>query len=185
VGEIANRVLLEAGTASGREPTSNIDLSSCLATFLNESGLNLDVEDGGSFCLRLLHFRRTFVEKMFAIHSRVELFKRDNQALGTCARHYYDIFKLSHEEEVLAMLQSEEYAQIKNDYDEISRAHFARSYCPPPDLCFAGSDALFPPQALSVVLGAEYEKQCRALCYGRFPSWPELLNRLADIRSLL
>lgn len=82
VGEIANRVLLEAGTASGRQPTTNIDLSSYVARFLQESGWDLDVEDVGSFCMRLLHFRRTFVEKMFAIHSRVELLKRDNQAPG-------------------------------------------------------------------------------------------------------
>ena len=34
-----------------------------------------------------LHFRRTFVEKMFAIHGKVELLKRDGQALGTYARH--------------------------------------------------------------------------------------------------
>jgi len=185
VGEIANRVLLEAGTASGREPTTNIDLSSYVGRFLRESGSDLEMEDGGSFCMRLLHFRRTFVEKMFAIHSRVELLKRDNQAPGAWMRHYYDIFQLSEQEEVLAMLHSEEYARIKNDYDQISRAHFSRSYCPPPNMSFAHADALFPPRALSEVLGAEYENQCRALCYGPYPSWPELLNRLAGIRALL
>jgi hypothetical protein len=30
--------------------------------------------------MRLLHFRRTFVEKLFAIHGRVELFKREGSA---------------------------------------------------------------------------------------------------------
>ena len=185
VGEIANRVLLEAGTTSGRAPTTNIDLSSYVARFLQESGSDLDVEDVGSFCMRLLHFRRTFVEKMFAIHSRVELLKRDNQAPGPWMRHYYDIFQLSHQEEVLAMLQSEEYAQIKNDYGQISRAHFSRTYTPPLNMSFANSDALFPPEALSAVLSEEYAKQCRALCYGPFPRWPELLSRLAEIRALL
>ncbi len=29
---------------------------------------------------------------MFAIHSKVELFKRDKKALGSYARHYYDLF---------------------------------------------------------------------------------------------
>ncbi len=38
--------------------------------------------------MRLLHFRRTFVEKTFAIHARVELLKREGQPLGTYARHY-------------------------------------------------------------------------------------------------
>ena len=45
--------------------------------------------------MRLLHFRRTFVEKMFAIHSKVEILKRDGRALGTYARHYYDLFQLA------------------------------------------------------------------------------------------
>lgn len=42
--------------------------------------------------MRLLHFRRTFVEKMFAVHGKVELLKRDGQPLGSYARHYYDMF---------------------------------------------------------------------------------------------
>ena len=50
--------------------------------------------------MRLLHFRRTFVEKMFAIHSKVELLKRDGQPLGTYARHYYDLFQLAEQPEV-------------------------------------------------------------------------------------
>jgi hypothetical protein len=33
--------------------------------------------------MRLLHFQRTFVEKMFAIHSKVEMLKRDGRPLGT------------------------------------------------------------------------------------------------------
>ena len=70
-----------------------------------------------------LHFRRTFVEKMFAIHSKVELLKRDKKALGPYARHYYDLFQLSGHPEVEAMLRSPEYAAIKADYDQISRAH--------------------------------------------------------------
>ena len=69
-GEVANRVLLEAGTASGREPTAVVELSSYIGQFLKSKGLSLGAEDEGSFSLRLLHFRRTFVEKMFAIHAK-------------------------------------------------------------------------------------------------------------------
>jgi hypothetical protein len=42
------------------------------------------------------------------------------------------------------MLESDEYEAIKVDYDEKSRAFFPRGYRPPPDLCFANSNALFP-----------------------------------------
>jgi hypothetical protein len=135
--------------------------------------------------LRLLHFRRTFVEKMFAIHSKVELLRRDGQPLGAYARHYYDLFQLAAETEVVAMLNSAEYADIKADYDRISRAHFARSYFHPEGMRFARSDALFPDTDLAAQIGAEYEAQCRTLCYGPYPSWAQVQARLIELRGSL
>jgi len=101
-GEVANRVLLEAGTASGREPTTTVELRSYLGEFLEAQGISLGAEDEKAFPLRLLHFRRTFVEKMFAIHSKVEIFRRDGRTLGTYARHYYDLFQLAAQPEVMS-----------------------------------------------------------------------------------
>jgi hypothetical protein len=184
-GEVANRVLLEAGAASGREPTTVVELRSYLGQFLAETGVSLGADDEAPFPMRLLHFRRTFVEKMFAIHSKVELLKRDRQPLGTYARHYYDLFQLAAHAEVLAMLQSAEYAAIKTDYDRISRTHFPKSYFFPDEMSFARSDALFPPLELAAVIAAEYEAQCRVLCYGPYPSWAEVQARLFELRSML
>ena len=135
--------------------------------------------------MRLLHFRRTFVEKMFAIHGKVELLKRDGQPLGAYARHYYDLFQLARQTEVIAMLKSPEYPAIKADYDQISREHFPRRYFPPDHMRFAGSDALFPPAVLAAQIGAEYEAQCRLLCYGPYPSWDEVQARFIALRGLL
>lgn len=184
-GEVANRVLLEAGTASGREPTSIVELRSYLGQFLAETRTSLGAEDEGPFPLRLLHFRRTFVEKMFAIHGKVEMLKRDRQPLGTYARHYYDLFQLTGQEEVIAMLKSAEYAAIKQDYDEISRVYFAKSYFYPEGMTFAKSDALFPPDDLAKAISAEYEAQCKMLCYGPYPSWAEIQARFLELRELL
>ena len=184
-GEIANRVLLETGTASGRGPTSVVELSSYLAQFLKSNGLSLGADDEGSFPMGLLHFRRTFVEKLFAIHGKVELLKRDGRALGSYARHYYDLFQLAARPEVIAMLDSAEYAAIKDDYDRISRAHFSRSYSCPDNMRFAGSDALFPSADLAVSIGAGYEAQCRLLCYGPYPAWAQIQARFRELRDLL
>jgi len=52
-------------------------------------------------------------------------------------------------------------------------------------MIFSGSDALFPPPDLAVVIGAEYETQCRMLCYGPYPSWAEIQARLLELRELL
>jgi hypothetical protein len=83
------------------------------------------------------------------------------------------------------MLKSAEYATIKADYDEISRTHFAESYFYPKGMSFANSDALFPPAELAQVVGAEYEAQCKMLCYGPYPSWAEVQSRLLEIRKLV
>lgn len=184
-GEVANRVLVEAGTASGRQPTAIVELRSYLSQFLQETGHSLEADDEGSFPLLLLHFRRTFIEKMFAIHSKVELLKRGGQKLGSYARHYYDLFQLAAQPEVIAMLKSAEYAAIKEDYDQISRAHFPKSYFHPGEMRFANSDALFPPADLAAAISAEYQAQCRMLCYGPYPSWAEIQARLLDLRELL
>ncbi len=184
-GEVANRVLVEAGTASGREPTTVVELQSYLGRFLEEKGLSLGAEDEARFPLRLLHFRRTFVEKMFAIHSKVELLKRNRQPIGSYARHYYDLFQLAAQAEVMAMLRSDEYANIKADYDKISRTHFPKSYFYPDEMRFSRSDALFPPGELAAFIGAECEAQCWMLCYGPYPSWAEVVARLVELRELL
>jgi hypothetical protein len=184
-GEIRNRVFVEAGTASGREPTERVRLQSYVGQFLQEAGVTFGIEDEGAFEMRLLHFRRTFVEKMFAIHGKVEAFKSHGREIGGYARHYYDLFCLAERPEVLVMLRDAEYAAIKADYDRISREHFEKSYVPPPNMSFAKSDALFPPDDLRAVLAGEFEKQCRVLCFGPFPTWAEVEARLIGLRDAL
>jgi hypothetical protein len=122
---------------------------------------------------------------MFAIHSKVELLKRDKQPLGSYAPHYYDLFQLSEHSEVGIMLRSDEYAAIKADYDQISRAHFSKSHFFPQSMSFARSDALFPPPELEAMIGQEYEAQCQLLCYGPYPSWAKVRARFLNLRGLL
>jgi len=184
-GEIRNRVLVEAGTASGREPTERVRLQSYVGQFLQETGASLGADDDGAFEMRLLHFRRTFVEKMFAINAKVEALKSQQKSIGVYARHYYDLFCLADRPEVLAMLNSKEYGEIKADYDRVSREHFPKSYVPPPGMSFAKSDALFPPAPLKAVLAAEFEKQCKILCFGPIPNWEDLQGKLDAIRKFL
>ena len=185
MGDVAAQVVVETGTASGREPTVVVELRSYLGQFFQVAGLSLGAEDEGAFAMRLLHFRRTFVEKLFAIHAKVELFKRDGRGIGTYARHYYDLFQLAARTEVFAMLRTPEYAAIKADYDHVSQTHFPKSYFPPDEMSFARSDALFPPAAVAIAIGAEYETQCRQLCYGPYPSWRQVQERFAELRHLL
>lgn len=184
-GEIRGRVLVEVGTASGKEPTECVKLQSYLGLFLNETGVTLGAEDEGAFEMRLLHFRRTFVEKLFAIHSKVEKFKQTGIGIGGYARHYYDLFCLAERQEVLKMLRSSEYEAIKADYDKISRKHFEASYTSPPGMNFAKSDAIFPQGNLEKVLAAEFDRQCRILCFGEIPTWRQVQQRFVEMQELL
>jgi hypothetical protein len=47
--EVASRVLVEAGTASGREPTTVVELSSLLSQFLRERGLSMGAKMNALF----------------------------------------------------------------------------------------------------------------------------------------
>jgi hypothetical protein len=182
---IANRILVEAGAASGREPTETIALSSLVAQFMNETNASVGADDEASFSMRLLHFRRTFVEKLFTIHGKIELYKSQGRPLGSYARHLYDLHQLAARAEVLAMLASEEYAAIKADYDAVSREHFPDSYSPPVRMSFATSDALFPTGELRDMIAREYEAQCRVLCYAPHPPWEEVEAVFLRLRERL
>lgn len=184
-GDIRNRLLFEVGTASGKEPTESVKLQSYISQFLQETGISLGAEDEGSFEMLLLHFRRTFVEKMFAIHAKVEAFKKTGIGIGGYARHYYDLFCLADRPEVLKMLRTNEYEEIKTDYDRISRMHFEIGYIAPQNMNFQKSDALFPSPELETILAAEFEKQCRILCFGAFPTWKQVQQRFNEMRELL
>jgi len=122
---------------------------------------------------------------MFAIHAKVEAYKKEGKDIGGYARHYYDLFCLAERSEVLAMLQSEEYGTIKADYDRISREHFEKSYVAPKGMSFANSDALFPSDDLRPVIATAFERQCRVLCFGPAPGWAEVEARLMELREIL
>lgn len=184
-GAIANRILLETGTASGRQPTEVREISSYVGAFLAATGKSLGATDEQPFRMPLLHFRRTFVEKLFAIHAKVELLKTEGRPLGPYARHYYDLYQLAEQPSVVAMLRSEEYEAIRTDYDRVSRKHFPRDYRPPPDMRFSSSDALFATGSLLGELQDAYESQCKLLCYGDYPSWEQVLDQFHSLRQLV
>jgi hypothetical protein len=149
-------------------------------------GVSFGAEDEAAFSMRLLHYRRTFVEKLFAIHSKVELYQQNPAGgLGTYSRHYYDLACLAERLEVRQMLESPEYEVIRRDYDRISRKHYPRDYRPPPNLRFGASIALFPAKDLADFLGQQYERQCTVLCFGAYPSWHEVLQRFQNIKYLI
>jgi len=179
-------VRLEPGVQSGTFPTEVVPIASLVARYLQEQGLGNIAEDLAGFDMTLLHFRRTFVEKLFALHGKVVRLQEEGHPLARDARHYPDLYVLAAQHEVRSMLASPEYTQIRRDYDEKSRVFFPRSYRPPAGLSFAASPALFPDDDFRERLAAEYDMQCNLLFSGgAYPSFADVLGRFEEIRALL
>lgn len=178
-------VRLEPGIQSGTFPTEIVPIASLVAQFLSEQAVVDLADDIEGFQMTLLHYRRTFVEKLFALHGKVVRLIDEGVPLGRDSRHYSDLYVLAGEHEVRAMLATGEYTTIREDYDRNSRKFFARSYRPPAELSFRDSPALFPEPALLEQLAADYDQQCRLLFSGEYPPFEHVLERFAEIRSLL
>jgi hypothetical protein len=178
-------VKVEPGVQSGDHPVEVVRLTSYAARLLSERGLGDIADDLEPFAMTLLHYRRTFVEKLFTIHGKVERLKMDGSPVGRDTRHYADLHVLARLPNVREMLRTPEYEEIRRDYDEKSRAYFLRSYRPPQNLSFSDSEALFPAGDLRRELGRDYERECRVLFYGPYPSFDEALAGFEEIRRWL
>ncbi len=179
VGPIKPRVLLEIGIQSGTDPTVERPIQSILAEVLVERGVKDLGEDCESFPMQLLHYKRTAMEKMFALHHKVQA--RGGE-IGTYARHYYDLYQLLQQYDVQVMLRNREFIQICQDYRTLTNEYFSNQVLPE-HMNLSQSSALYPSTELAKTLSDAYEAQCRALCYGTFPGFAEVLNKLDAIRG--
>jgi len=177
-------VMLEAGVQSGDYPVEERPIQSLLGEALDQAGVT-GADDQPPFTMRLLHFRRTFVEKLFTIHDRVERLVKDRgEPLGSFARHYYDLYCLLQRDEVTEMLRSAEYTDLASDYRRLSSRYFPDQVLPH-GMELRNSSALFPDAALREILRRSYDEQCARLCYRTPPPFPTVLQDLETVRELL
>jgi hypothetical protein len=88
-------VRLEPGVQSGAFPTEIVPIASLVGQFLRKQGAGAIAEDTAGFDMTLLHYRRTFVEKLFALHGKVVRLQEEWRPLGRDARHYPDLYALA------------------------------------------------------------------------------------------
>jgi len=176
---------VEPGIQSGDHPVEQVRIASYVGRLLAERGLVDMADDVASFSMVLLHYRRTFVEKLFTVHAKVDRMRTDGTPIGRDARHYADLHVLGHLPDVRAMLSSPEYDEITQDYDQISRRYFPKSYRAPRELRFSQSEALFPTRDLRREIARDYERQCEILFYGPYPRFDEVLAGFEEIRRWL
>jgi len=183
---ITPSVLVEAGIQSGDHPVETRSIRSILSAYLEREGQSGIADDTGAFKLRCMHFRRTFVEKMFAIHGKVQRFRTDGVRIGRDSRHYADLFVLSQQPDVLQMLKAQEYEDIRRDYDHLSRRFFPATYRPPDGHRFKDSAALFPDDALRRELARDYDSDVSVLFFqGQFPAFADVLRSFEKLQQFL
>ena len=181
-GAIQSSVLLEIGIQSGTYPTEERQIRSLLAEVLIEAGVKDLGEDGQAFPMQLLHYKRTVIEKMFALHDKVERGVIDeNKPIGTYARHYYDTYQLLQQQDVQEMFEQHDHIEICKSYRELTQRYFPAQRLPA-HMNLNDSRALFPNQNLARQFSAEYKAQCSALCFGQFPEFEDVLAEYEKIR---
>lgn len=179
-------VLLEAGIQSAEQPAEVRSLTSIVSQVLDEAGVPSDTADREPFAMELLHFRRTFVEKLFTLHSRVVRAEAQAKPLGRDARHFYDIAMLLRQPDTVRMLESPEYATICREYADLTRQFFpSQSKHLPEGMRLSVSPALFPDADLRRRLAVAYTQEADTLCYGEYPRFDEVLIQLEAIRHHL
>lgn len=182
---LAPTVIAEPGVAGGVWPAEIRQIESQVGRFLRDQGSVHIAEDLEAFGAHTLHYRRTFVEKLFLVHALAERLLNADKPFDRDARHYYDLYVLAGQAEVREMLKSEELSEIKSDCSEISLKHFPKQYTAPEQLSFRESSALFPPSDLKKQIRADYQQQCALLCFGSVPDFETVLDRFEEIRAWL
>lgn len=187
LAQLRPAVLVEIGTRSGDFPLATIELNSIVGAWISTKGdlaERINAADIAPFDMTLLHYRRTFVEKLFAIHA-IACGVQDGARLGRAARHYADLHALAGTSDVTDMLDADEYRTIFDDCAEISAREFPSPHAMPADRSFATSPALIPDDDLRATLKADYEAECALLFYGPYPTFDQVLERLAQLAPKL
>ena len=178
-------VMAEPGIRSGDHPVQEVLLRSYASEYQAGQGITDIADDLAPFPMVLMYFRRTYVEKLFTLHSHVTHMVETGDDLGRSARHYADVHLLAQTEAVRLMLDSPEFSALKADCDRTSRAFFGPAYSAPAGLSFARSPALFPDEALAERLRRAYERDCAVLFFGPYPTFDEVLRGFELLRGSL
>lgn len=182
---IAAEILIESGVRGGTIPTVTREIESEIGRFLRDNDHAHIADDTQPFTIKVLHFRRTFVEKLFAVHGLVHCLRHDGIRLGRNARHYIDLHALAGTPEVRKMLNTTEYQALRDDVHAVSERHFPKQHVAPSGLDFSNSEGLFPDESLVGLIRSDYEEQCETLCFGGYPSFDDVTRRLKELQPAL
>jgi hypothetical protein len=170
-GGLSKAIRLELGTRGGANPSAIRTVLSMVARHAASHSLSHLAEDLQAFDVEMLDVKRTFVEKLFTIHSAYE---QDRAANKT--RHYYDLSRLCGLPEIRDFAGTDEYREIFKSVRQYSQENFPDAHTPDKD-SFSNSPALNPdPEGLST-LKRNYERE-KHLFFAQPPTMDEILGAI-------
>ena len=150
---LSKAIRLEMGTRGGANPSARRTVLSLVAEHAASHSLSHLAEDLREFEVEMLDVKRTFVEKLFTIHSAYE---QDHAANKT--RHYYDLSRLCGLPEIREFVGTDEYREIVKSVRQYSRENFPDARTPEED-SFSNSLALSPDPEGQATLRRNYERE--------------------------
>ena len=167
-------IKLEMGFRGGDSPQTTASIQSYLGKEITKVGGINGYADVQSFSVPVLDPKRTFVEKLFAIHSA-----HANGQLEKYVRHYYDVHKLLGEKAIQEFVGTSEYDELKRHVASVSEQFFKT--VAPEDLDLKRSPAFLKTPELVAEIDRSLTAQA-GLYFSAIPSADEILSRLSQVR---
>jgi hypothetical protein len=128
VSGLGRNILFEAGFRGAADVAVKQPILSIVAEYTREKGQEKLAEDLQGFEIELQDLRRTFVEKLFAIHAAYAKDLANNHM-----RHYYDLSRLCALAEIQSYVGTDAYRTCLADVKKICRESFPGQAVPDED----------------------------------------------------
>lgn len=125
---LGRNILFEAGYRGSADAAVKKPIRSVVAEYAKEKGQDSLAEDLRGFEIELQDLRRTFVEKLFAIHAAYTKELANNRM-----RHYYDLSRLCGLPEIESYVGTDAYRMCVADVKRICQESFADQAVPDGD----------------------------------------------------
>jgi hypothetical protein len=172
LGPLLPHIKLEMGYRGGDSPNELRPIQSYVGRQLSIAGSPNLAADVPPFAIPVLDMRRTFVEKLFAIHSAFS-----NGEVKKYFRHYYDVYKLLGLAEVHGFIGQPEFDNLKTHVAEMCR-EFPKTRLPD-GLDFSMSLAFQQTPSLTKILAEALSEQ-RGLFFVAPPTADEIMQRISS-----
>jgi len=174
---LGRNILFEAGFRGSADAAVKKQVLSIVAEYAREKGQEKLADDLQNFEIELQDLRRTFVEKLFAIHAAYAKDLANNRM-----RHYYDLSRLCTLVEIQSYVGTDAYRTCLADVKEICRESFPDQAVPDGD-SFQAS-AAFRVSETFPDLERNYKRESE-IFFSEPPSLKAIFAEIEKVRSKL